>query len=217
MILPAASTSAMTQAPLVLHAADEGLLRRVFAETRAVRKPSGPELTDYFGALAHAFTRWLKGLFATRPSLAENLTLTVEILAIAAVGLALGLSAVAILRRVRAAARPRGPAVPRLGWTEADGQAPALDRSAWRREIQSRLERGDVEGALEALWWWLAASLIADEPIDESWTTRELLVRARRPELARAGFVLDGLMYGRTSPSRADVGACLARFEEKLP
>lgn len=215
MILPAASAS--TQTPLVLHAADEGLLRQVLAQTRVVRRPSGPELTDYFGALADAFMRWLKGLFSARPSLAENLTLAVEIFAIAAVGLGLGLLAVAILRRVRANAGPRGPAVPRLGWKEADGRAPGLDRSAWRRRIQARLERGDVAGALEALWWWLATSLTVDEAIDESWTTRELLVRARRPELLRAGFGLDALMYGRTSPSPADVGACLARFEERLP
>lgn len=215
MILPAAS--AATPAPLVLQAADEGLLRRVLVETHVVRQPSGPDLADYFGALAHAFMRWVKGLFSARPSLAENLTLTVEIFAVAAVGLGLGLLAVALLRRVRASARPGGPAVPRLGWKEGDGQAPALDRSAWRREIQARLERGDVAGSLEALWWWLAASLTVDEAIDESWTTRELLVHARRPELARAGFGLDALMYGRTSPSPADVGACLARFEEKLP
>jgi hypothetical protein len=214
-MIPAA-VSASTRAPLVLHAADEVLLKHVLGDTRVVRKPSGPELTDYFGALAHAFVRWLKDVFHARPSLAENLTLGVEILALAAVGLGLGLLAVAALRRARAFGGPRGPAAPRRDWTEAAGRPAALDRAAWRREIESRLKGGDVAGALEALWWWLAASLTVDEAIDESWTTRELLVRARRPELLRAGFGLDALMYGRTSPSAADVGACLARFEEKL-
>ena len=214
-MIPAA-VSASTQAPLALHAADEGLLRRVFARHACRREPSGPVLTEYVGALARAFMRWLTDAFHVRPSLAENLTLGVEIFAIAAVGLGLGLLAVAVLRRVRAFGGPRGPASPRLDWAEADGRPPALDRSAWRREIESRLKSGDVAGALEALWWWLAASLTVNEAIDESWTTRELLVRARRPELLRAGFGLDVLMYGRTSPSVADVGACLARFEKEL-
>ena len=120
------------------------------------------------------------------------------------------------LRRVRGFGGARGPAAPRPDWAEADGRSPAPDRSAWRRQIESRLEGGDVAGALEALWWWLAASLTVNEAIDESWTTRELLVRARRPELLRAGFGLDALMYGRTSPSVADVGACLERLEKEL-
>jgi hypothetical protein len=27
---------------------------------------------------------------------------------------------------------------------------------------------GDIAGALEALWWWLAAALAMDEPVDAS-------------------------------------------------
>ncbi len=206
---------AASQPPFVLHAAQEGLLRQVLAETRVARAPAGPDLTGYFSALARAFARWLAGMFSARPSLADNLLLAVGVFAIAAVGLGLGLLAVAILRRVRAIPA-RGPTVARLGWTETAKNAPALDRPGWRGEIELRLSRGDVAGALEALWWWLAASLTVDEAIDESWTTRELLVRARRPELLRPGAALDTLMYGRRSPSAQDVGACLARFEEKL-
>ena len=170
------AVSASTRAPLALHAADEALLRRVLGDTHVAVKPSGPELSGYIGALTRAFMRWLTDVFHVRPALAENLTLGIEVFAIAAVGLGLGLLAVAGLR----------------------------------------LEGGDVAGALEALWWWLAASVTLNAAIDESWTTRELLVRARRPELLRAGSGLDALMYGRSSPSAADVGACLARFEAEI-
>lgn len=215
MILPA--ISAASQTPLVYRAAEQELLRNVMGATGVARSPAGPEPTGYFAALARAFARWLGKLFSSQPGLADGLRIAVAAFAIAAVGLGLGLLAVAILRRVRARRGSVESAVERLGWTETPDGASALDRSGWKAEMESRLSRGDVAGALEALWWWLAAALTLDEPVDASWTTRELLVRARRPELLRSGAVLDTLMYGRRSPSAGDVGACLARFEGEIP
>jgi hypothetical protein len=107
--------------------------------------------------------------------------------------------------------------VPRLGWTEIPEGVPLLcDRRAWKAEIEARLASGDVAGALEAFWWWLASSLSLESAVDASWTTRELLAKARRRELLGLGARLDVLMYGPRIPSSDDVIACLARFEENL-
>ena len=202
--------------PFALRAADEGLLRQVLAQTRVARESAGPDLTGFFAAWARAMVSRLAEIFSARPSLAENLLVAVEVMAIAAAGLGIGLLVVALLRRVRALRGPKGAGIPRLGWTEAPAGAPTRDRLSWRREIEACLGSGDIAGALEALWWWLASSLPLEAAIGASWTTRELLFRARRPELYRAGAVLDALMYGRRRPSREDVADCLARFEERL-
>ncbi|HWZ85701.1 MAG TPA: hypothetical protein VN032_05830 [Thermoanaerobaculia bacterium] len=215
-MIPVPGALAAPQTPFVLHASERGLLREVLAQTRVARTPAGPEWTGYVSALANGFARWLARIFSARPSLGENLRLSIELVAIAAVGLALGLLAVAILRRVRALPGSRRNGSPRLAWTPAAASAPSRDRAGWRREVELRLSRGDVAGALEALWWWLAASLAVGAPIDESWTTRELLDRARRPDLSQPGARLDTLMYGRRGPSAEDVTACLRRFEEGL-
>lgn len=202
--------------PVAYHPADGEMVRRILAETGVATKPAGPPLTAYVGAWIEAVMRWVAGFFKERPGLADGILGAAIIIAVLTVALALTLVVLSIVRRVRGRA-PRGPSVPRLAWTETpEGAPPLRDRLAWKAEIEARLSRGDIAGALDAFWWWLASSLPLESDVDASWTTRELLVKARRRELLGLGARLDVLMYGPRIPSPGDVTACLARFEEKL-
>jgi hypothetical protein len=89
------------------------------------------------------------------------------------------------------------------------------DASAWRAEIERLLAAGDVPGALEALWWWFA-SRVTDGDVDPSWTSRELLTRCDRLDLAPLGHALDRLLYGARRPDGAEVRLFLRRGEEAL-
>ncbi len=196
--------------------ADPDLVRRVLSETGVVREPSGPSLVGYVSAWGEALARWISDFFSARPELAQGIVTAMELVAIGVVAAAAVLLMVLLVRKLtrRRPATPRdSPAWSRIAEPSA---AAALDRSAWRSEFEARLARGDVAGALEALWWWLAASLAPGSPVDASWTTRELLTRARRPELLGLSAALDVLMYGRTVPTPGDLRSCHARFEEVL-
>jgi hypothetical protein len=89
------------------------------------------------------------------------------------------------------------------------------DASAWRVEVERRLAAGDVTAALEALWWWFA-SRVTEGDVDPSWTSRELLARCDRPDLAPLGHALDRLLYGARRPDGAEVRLFLRRGEEAL-
>jgi hypothetical protein len=202
--------------PLAYHLADGETVRRILHETGVATKPAGPPLTSYFGAWIEALVRWIAGLFAEMPGIAGGIRNAALVIAIVTVALALTLVALSIVRGARRR-RPRAPSEPRPGGTEIPEDAPPpRDRFAWRARIEARLARGDVAGALEALWWWLASSLPLESDADESWTTRELLVKAGRHELLGLSGTLDVLMYGPRAPLPGDVTACLARFEEKM-
>ncbi len=223
MILPGsdvfatAPDGAAGSAPaFVFRPADAELVRRILTGTGVVREPSRPSLAGYVSAWGEAIARWIADFFSARPELAEGIVTAMELVAIGVVATAAALLIVVLLRRA-SRLKPASPPPP-PGWSRIPEPAPpaALDRTAWKSELEARLARGDVAGALEALWWWLAASLSLGVPVDPSWTTRELLVKARRPELMGTSAALDVLMYGRGIPSPADVRACLARFEERL-
>ncbi len=114
------------------------------------------------------------------------------------------------LRRVRTA-----PAVARAAEPQHDAQLSSRDREGWRAEIERRLRAGQVEPALEAVWWWLARSLLA-QTVDPAWTSRELLVAAGRHELSPLAATLDRMTYGSTRPSVPDVYGLLRRLEAAL-
>ena len=93
---------------------------------------------------------------------------------------------------------------------------PAFSGAAeWRRELDRRLDAGDVAGALQALWWFLARSVASGEVLP-SWTSGELLARARRPELRPLAVQLDRFRYGPLDPAPSDVRELTARFEQAL-
>jgi hypothetical protein len=205
-------------APLAPAPADLAVLRDVVSRTRVDRVPAGPSLGEYTRALAEAFGRWLGGAFDRTPGLAGGLELAARIAALAVLAAALCLIAISLWRGLRRWARPRGATVPHLEWRVAPGpERIPLDRETWGRRLEERLASGDLAGALEALWWWVAASLSLDEGVEPSWTTRELLARAGRPELAPAASSLDVLMYGRAPANAAEIRACRTRLEEVLP
>jgi hypothetical protein len=192
------------------------MVRQILRDTGVATNPAGPPFTSYLGAWIEALMRWIAGFFAESPAIARGILNAAVIIAIVAAALALTLVALAIVRRVRNRG-PRGRSAPRLDGTETPEVAPLpRDRFAWRAEIEARLSRGDISGALEAFWWWLASALPLESEADASWTTRELLVTARRHELLGLVGALDVLMYGPRTPLPEDVTACLARFEEKL-
>ena len=202
--------------PFVYHPADAELVRRILAETRVATKPASPSLVSYGVAWIQAVMRWIAERFAERPGLASGILNVALIAAVLTVALALALLVLSIVRRLPGRAA-RGPSVPSTGAEGIPADAPlSRDRLAWRAEVETRLSRGDIPGALEAFWWWLALSLPLESTVEPSWTTRELLLRARRRELLGLGRALDVLMYGSCVPLPEDVTACLARFEEKL-
>lgn len=214
LVLPAQAARAAAAANLAWREADSELLRRVLAETRAASSPERPALTGYLGLWLHELFKAIGRAFSMAlPAGAAEVAQLVALLVLAA---AAALLAVSVVRRVRRRA-PRGAAVPRLAWTEQEDAAPvSAGRAEWRRRIDERLARGDVAGALEALWWWLARSVAPDGAVDASWTTRELLARARRADLMPQAAALDVLMYGSLAPTAAGVAACVARLERSL-
>ncbi|HKD18458.1 MAG TPA: hypothetical protein VKG23_11375 [Thermoanaerobaculia bacterium] len=204
-------------APLAPGRADPGVLREVLAQARVVQTPAGPRLGSYFAALAAALVRWIARAFHTRPELSESIALAVSVTALALLAAALSVLAIWLWRRL--AARRSAPAAaesPSEWQTAPDPASARGDRSRWRSRIDELLSAGDVAGALEAVWWWFASSLDLDGAIDGSWTTRELLRRAGRPELSPSASTLDLLMYGRRVPSPADVVSCVGRLEKIL-
>ena len=215
VLAPSAETAARGTSAFTFQSADSDLVRRILAETGVVREPARPSVGGYVSAWAEAIARWISDFFSARPELAEGIVSAMELVAIGVVATAAALLIAIVLRR--ASRRKTSAPGPPAAWSRIPEPAPAsLDRAAWRGELDARLSRGDVAGALEALWWWLAASLGMDVAVDPSWTTRELLLKARRPELLGSSARLDVLMYGRGAPSERDVRTCLARFEEVL-
>ncbi len=213
--LSARNPRAADLAPFVLHPADEDLLTRVLTETHVARSPARPALTAWLGTLVEAALRRV-GVFAERMGLGTGLIEAAERIAIVLLLLAAVAVVLVAVRRVSAWRMRARPAPPVPAWEEVTRETRPDDSREWRRRIEERLARGDVPGALEAVWWWLALSLAPQSGVDASWTTRELLQRAHRPELLPVGAGLDVLMYGRRSPSREDVRVCLARLEERL-
>jgi len=216
LVLPAqAARAAAASAGLAWRQADPELLRRILAETRAAASPERPALSGYLGVWLHELFKLIGRAFsAALPAGVAEIAQLVALLVLAA---AVALLAVSIARRVRRRI-PRGAPVPRLAWTEQeDAAAISAGRAEWRRRIDERLARGDVAGALEALWWWLACSVAPGGAVDSSWTTRELLARSRRADLMSQAAALDVLMYGSLEPTASGVAACVARLERSLP
>lgn len=213
-----AAAGAADPAPAVLlRRGDAELARRILMETRVGSRPARPGLGDYFGVLIKAAIGWIGSLLSRAFSGGGSFP-WLELVLFVAVGATVLLVVLAIVRRILAR-RGRG-ASDRAGSRVVSAAAPIRrDAAAWRSEIEARLSKGDVAGALEALWWWLAEALAAGQPVDSSWTTRDVLARAaesRRSasrDLAAVGVELDVLMYGRRRPSAADVRTSWKRFE----
>jgi hypothetical protein len=196
--------------------ADPALVQRILEETRVDRTVPSPGWTGYVEAVAESLFDWLHdrvpGVDAFA-SMVKGLGPTVAVLGAAGVLLLLFGVVRATLRRSRRGTPVRPPA----GHAAAPAVVePMRDRSDWRAEMESRLSRGDVKGALEALWWWLARSLSSGH-VDPSWTSQELLARSGRRDLAPLTRALDRLIYAAERPTADDVRRFLGRLEPLLP
>ena len=193
-------------------AADRALLARILSESRVERVPARPAMAEYFQAWAEAVARWVDRFLGRHPGLREGVVLGLWIAAFLILATALALLVLLALRLLRRRTRTEAAAQESLPAAPA---APRPDRAGWRRELERRLSAGDVEGALEALWWWFASSLVS-EP-DASWTSQQLLREARRTDLGFAAVELDRALYGASRPAAEDVAVLQARLEGALP
>lgn len=97
----------------------------------------------------------------------------------------------------------RQPPVPAVE-LQPPSASPSPDGIDWEAELEARLGRGEVHGALEALWWWLAQKL-GSSRADGTFTTRELVLAAGRRDLLRAVGPLDRLLYADVVAAEGDV------------
>ena len=195
--------------------ADLALMRRVLEETGVDQTAPTPGWSAYFETLSEALAAWLVSHFPRLQGLASLPRRLGP--AAAFVGVALVVSVLfyvarmAVLRRRQSAAAPP-PAAPPL----RASRVPERDRRGWRHEIERRLAAGDVEGALEALWWWFARSVCPGR-VDPSWTSRELLASSGRADLTPVAGALDRLLYGLSRPDADELRRFLGRLEAALP
>ena len=134
--------------------------------------------------------------------------------ALVAAAVALFLAVRALLPRLRRGRRPQTPEA-LAGVAAATAAGRALDAAGWRAELDRRLAAGRTAEALEAAWWWLARSL-AGSRAEPDWTSRDLMTRVGRPDLAGLVRRLDAFIYGPRRPALDDVRGLVARLEEAL-
>jgi hypothetical protein len=189
--------------------AEPRLVERALAGSHVDRVPVPPE-SSYFGELLRALRMAvLKALLrgAEMLHVPRNVLIAGAVLAAIA---ALVLLLRAVLPRERRRRSQPGTVV------AAGGPAPAdFDAAGWRAELERRLAAGRTVEALEAAWWWLARSLAGSRALPD-WTSRDLLLHARRPGLAGPLRRLDALTYGPREPSADDLRNLVAGLEEGL-
>jgi hypothetical protein len=193
-------------------AADPELVRRILEESGVDQRVPAPGLSAYAQAIVEALWRRLTELL--RP-LGPQLLPHMEWLALA---LAAAVVLFLVILLVRSVVRRR-PAI-------KDAPAPLLaeekeqphqgrDREGWRRAFEERCARGDIAGALEAIWWFLATS-IAPREVDPAWTSRELLVESSRQDLTPLARGLDRMIYGSLRPAVPELRLFFGRMREAL-
>lgn len=190
---------------------DRELLARVLAETGARTALPEPSWTEYLGNVLGTGIDWLFGRLRRVGSL---LNLPHEVIT-ALAWLILALVGVLLVVALARAVRRRRPAPEQPAHTRAQAIAAPVPLESWAAELDRRLGAGQARAALEALWWWLARSLMG-AAVEPAWTTRELLVEARRSDLGALGRTLDRLLYAAAEPQPGDVRALFADLREAL-
>jgi hypothetical protein len=204
--------------PPTLAPGDRLLLERVLRDSGVEQDPGRPGMADYMLVLTRALVERLQR--ATEPLAgllgphASSFLLATKVFLMAVLGLLLFVLVRWILsRRTAGRQMPRTSAAPAIARSDREELARGLE--AWASELESHLQAGDVRGALKALWWWLARSLCGPDA-DPSWTSRELLDRARRPDLRSFAAAFDRLVYGRDAPRARDVRDLVGRLRSAL-
>lgn len=193
-------------APPEVEPAERELLERLIEESGVRTSPPSPGFGRWVQDVAWSFMSWL-GSFFDGIGAGEFLR-TVSVFGARAVFyLAIALLVFLIIRwllRRQWNAGPDAPSVRTVGQETAPGPETKRPRAEWNGLIEERLAAGDIAGACEALWWWLARGL-TDGPVEPSWTSRELLVATGRHELRSEVRGLDRLIYGGGEPGADDV------------
>jgi hypothetical protein len=192
--------------------ADRALLQRTLASSGVERTPVPPE-GSYLGELLRAV---VDALYKAVARGARMVHLPRQVLIAAAflvAVLALLLALRALLPRLRGARRLLSMETPVVG--ERREPAPDLDAALWRAELERLLGEGRSAEALEATWWWLARSLAGSRALAD-WTSRDLVSRTGRRDLAALVRRLDALIYGPHRPAPEEVRGLVDRFEEAL-
>lgn len=197
-----------------IHAADPALVARVLRESGADTSIPAVGWVGWVAAVWEALERWLAGVLG-RIVGSSGIPLWISGAAILGVLVALLIAAILV---VRAVVSRRKATPPTPGHDEQPAlpvPAPARDATAWRAVLETKLGDGDIVGALEAVWWWVATSLAASA-VNPAWTSRELAISAQRADLLSPLRALDAWTYGPALPDAAELGTLVARLEKDL-
>lgn len=207
-----------TQPPTAVRfeTADHELIERLARENDVVTVVPSRGVMAYLAHLSLRLMVRLMDLFRPLGRYAQGLGgavgRTVVAAALLTAGLLIFLGARSLLRRrrSRAAPSPASGALPGL-----EPLLPLWDNARWWQELQDRIERSDVEGSLEALWWWLARSVLGSR-VEDSWTSGDLLSSVNRAGLREPVRRLERMMYGSRSPSVEEVLDLVRSLERQL-
>lgn len=197
-------------------AADHELIDRLGRENAVATSVPKHGVMDYLAHLGRRLTLWLLDLLRPLGRYAKGIGgavgRTVVVIAFLTAGFLLFLGFRSLFRRRRpiGAPDPTRPAIP-----GPEPQPPSWDPARWRKELQNRIERSDVAGSLEALWWWLARSVVGTR-VQDSWTSGDLLSSANRAGLREPVRRLERMMYGSRSPSLEEVLDLVRSLERQL-
>lgn len=216
LLLAGAGAEAPPTAHLTHASADQAQVERILRASEVEREPASPSPGAYLGHVVERFARALADLLGSMGRALRKSGLDPRLLAWAILLLALGAAGLALASALRGRGRRRARPTTVETRPAADIAARLRDRDAWGRELERRLERGEIAAALEALWWWLARSL-SGAMVEASWTSHELLARAQRMDLAPLAASLDGLVYGAARPGVEDVRQLAGRIRAALP
>ncbi len=194
--------------------ADPEELARVVAESRVETSPATPGLALYVRDAAEVVSGWLVDLLERYlpgfGRFAGWFLKAVPALLYGLLALLAGILVARLVRRWWRDRRPQEPSPVRTLPAVGAGDAERRDAAWWEGELRRRLAAEELGAALEALWWWLArvlesglagAGTAAPADVERSWTSRELISRAGRPDLRPLVGRLDRLIYGPDVPT----------------
>ena len=185
-------------------------VRRLLVEEGVVTRPPAPRAVDWFAdlgrALRDALEAWLPGT-----ELVE--TGVVAVMILGAVTL-VALLVLALLPRRRAPLPPS-----QESYLHADLRNDGLlaDAEAWRARLDACLAAGHRAGALEAMWWWLLATVAGRDTDVRPLAARRLVRGAGRPDLLPLVRRLEAASYGADlEPSASSLHDLVAEMDAAL-
>jgi hypothetical protein len=194
--------------------ADRDLLGEILAESGVARDAPSAPWRDYATDMTRRFVGGIQSLLGLSDGATDLLTRAIGFGAAALVVAAVVMLAIRVVQSMRASRRPP-PTATSVRETRSPGATVGPGADVWRRRLEDALAAGEATRALEALWWWLARSLLARD-VDASWTSGELLRAAGRNDLRPPVSRLDALTYGRATPRTPEVRSLLDDLEEAL-